>query len=364
MKLVFWHNIISPHQSPVVRELANAGHDVLLVTFEDMSEDRRQLGWDIPLLAPARILLCPKLSQVDNIVRESPPDAIHIIAGARAVPLGAKVAISCHTIGRRMGIITESPDPRGLGGLLRRLKYGWERLYIGGHFDFILAMGQQGVEWFRLCGYPSELIFPYSYVTEPQPVSPAQEAHRRFRFIFVGRLVHLKGLDILLKALKNIPDVELLVIGDGPERKSLEDLAAKCKIVSQIRWMGQMQNKQTLAYLADADVLVLPSRKDGWGAVVNEALMAGIPVICSSACGASDLICHSWLGTVFPANHEVSLKEALLAWSQKGVMNAEQKQKVKRWAQCIEGRAIARYLEEILAHVYEDKSRPEVPWRE
>lgn len=346
-----------------MRELAEAGHEVLVVSEEVMSRDRYQLGWNIPPLGGAKVVLGPDVNQVTRIVKESPPDTIHFIAGARGTLLGTQVAIACRAEDRRMGIITESPDKRGVGGVLRWLKYWGEQLSLGQHYDFILAMGQQGVNWFKECGYSGNRVFPFIYVTDRLSERSSESANKVVRFIFVGRLVSLKGIDLLLRALDKLPGSELIVIGDGPEKQRLMKMAIRLGISGRIDWLGQMEASQVRVKISSADVLILPSRKDGWGAVVNEALMAGTPVICSSACGASELIQHSWLGTVFKSEDINSLEKEMRQWCERGPVSVTQRQRIKTWSKRIEAPVIAQYVSDILLHVYDNGPRPEVPWR-
>jgi glycosyltransferase involved in cell wall biosynthesis len=347
-----------------MRELAEAGHEVLVVSTETMSEERRSLGWEIPSLGPARVILAPDQRQVRQIVESSEANAIHLIAGARVTSLGRQVALACRASGRRMGIITESPDPRGLGGPLRWVKYSWERITTGRHFDFILAMGPSGVRWFKLCGYPEARIFPFAYVTDRLSGSLGGKPGSAFRFLFVGQLIPRKGVDLLLRALVRVPHCELAVIGDGPEMECLQKLARECGAEDRVSWLGKMNATRVQGHILDADMLVLPSREDGWGAVVNESLMAGTPVICSTACGAADLIQHRWLGTVFRTGNVRVLAVALNQWASKGKRSIAERERIQSWARCIEAPSVARYVEKILEHVYNHGPRPQAPWRD
>jgi glycosyltransferase involved in cell wall biosynthesis len=363
MKLAFWHNLISPHQAPLMRELALAGHEVLVVASEAMSAERRQLGWSAPALGPAQIVLGPDQTKVAQIVKSGPPDTVHFIAGARGTALGQQVAHACRRSRRRMGLITESPDARGLGGPLRWAKYSGERISMGKHFDFILAMGQRGTRWFKLCGYPAARIFPFAYVTERYSGYSGERVGNGFRFLFVGQLIARKGVDVLLRALAKVPGCELAVIGDGPEEENLKKVAAKCGVADRVSWRGKMDSTKAQSQIAEADVLVLPSREDGWGAVVNEALMAGTPVICSTACGAADLIRYPWLGTVFRSGNVAELANALSSWTGRGKLLGGELGRIRSWSQCIEGSFLATYVERVLVHVYERGPRPTAPWR-
>ena len=363
MRLVFWHNIISPHQSPFMRELAEVGHEVVVVATEAMSKERRQLGWSAPPLGHARVILSPNQSEVRQIVESGGLEDIHFIAGARWTPLGVQAARACRTSGRRMGLITESPDPRGIGGPLRWVKYSWERINMGKYFDFILAMGQRGVRWFKLCGYPESRIFPFAYVTDRLSVTTRGKLGDFVHFLFAGQLIGRKGVDFLLRALAQVSGAKLSIVGDGPEKEGFQKLALECGIADRVFWLGKMSSAQVQAQIEEADILVLPSREDGWGAVINEALMAGTPVICSTACGASDLIRHPWLGTVFQAGRVDDLAAALNAWARKGKRSETERERIRTWSRCIEAEFVAKYVEEVLVHVYVGGSKPTAPWR-
>ncbi len=364
MQFVFWHNLISPHQSPFMRVLADSGHDVLVVATEDMSEGRRSMGWSTPALGGARIVLGPSETEVRKLVASSTPDSIHVIAGARGTLLGRQVALACRASGRQMGLVSESPDPRGLGGPLRWVKYSWERITMGNHFDFILAMGQRGVRWFKFCGYPDSRIFPFAYVTDRNSGNSGDNSSKAFRFVFVGQLIPRKGVDLLLRALAQVASAELSVVGDGPERPGLEKLALECGIADRVFWHGSLDAAQAQARIHDADAFILPSREDGWGAVVNEALMAGTPAICSTACGAADLIRYPWLGTVFKSGNMPDLAAALRDWVSKGKVSEVERERIRSWARSIEAPVVAKYFELVMNHVYQGGPRPAAPWRQ
>jgi glycosyltransferase involved in cell wall biosynthesis len=106
-------------------------------------------------------------------------------------------------------------------------------------------------------------------------------------------------------------------------------------IANRVFWLGKMNAAQVQARIHDADALILPSREDGWGAVVNEALMAGTPVICSTACGAADLIKDPWLGTVFQSGQVMDLAAALRDWARKGKASDVERERIRSWARCI-----------------------------
>ena len=363
MNFIFWQNILSPHQAAFLRELAELGHEVAVVATEEMTPDRKSLGWQRPDLGKAEVMTSPSEVEIANLVKRSSDDTVHVLAGARWTPLGAIATKACIANRSRMGLLSEAADPRGLAGIARRVKYTGERIWRGRYYQYVLAMGQLGVDWFSLCGYADDRVFPFGYVTESSELVSKCCQSSLVRFVFVGQLIPRKGLDVLIAAMARIAQAELFIIGSGVDLDNFESLALKCGVSERIKWLGAMDSKVLQKYVVDADVLVLPSREDGWGAVVNESLMAGTPVICTDACGAADLIRHPWLGTVVPAEDVNALAMALSEWCARGKLSQAERTRIQGWSSCITGRSMADYFVGLMQHVYEGTEKPETPWR-
>jgi len=117
-------------------------------------------------------------------------------------------------------------------------------------------------------------------------------------FIYVGRLAQEKNLSSLLAAYRDCCDSRsdnewgLVFVGDGPMKAQLMQEAAENGL-SGIRFSGGMPWHEVPTYLAQADVLILPSLSEPWGLVVNEAMVCAMPVIVSRNCGCSDDLVQS-----------------------------------------------------------------------
>ena len=136
------------------------------------------------------------------------------------------------------------------------------------------------------------------------------------------------------------------LIGDGPMFQSLENEIKKLKLGDKMHLLGTKSQTEVPAYMQKADVFILPSIYDGWGAVVNEALQAGCYVICSDAAGASDLILpDERLGRVFNSGDECQLG-GFMSWCPEHIREIRANRKFRlQWAQeHISGKAVARYL--------------------
>lgn len=110
-----------------------------------------------------------------------------------------------------------------------------------------------------------------------------------YRIISIGLLLHWKGFAMALKAYsafeKQVPESEYWLVGEGPERRSLEKLALKLGISKKVHFLGTFQRKDVLAMFAKCSVLLHPSIHDSGGWVCAEAMAAGLPVICLDLAG-------------------------------------------------------------------------------
>jgi glycosyltransferase involved in cell wall biosynthesis len=116
----------------------------------------------------------------------------------------------------------------------------------------------------------------------PKPAPP--------QFIYVGRLVWWKAVDLLLEAMERVPEASLRIIGDGPERGKLEAQAAKGAAAARIRFEGFRPQAEIADALAGAAALVLPSMRECGGAVILEAFACRTPAIATDWGGPQDYV--------------------------------------------------------------------------
>lgn len=100
--------------------------------------------------------------------------------------------------------------------------------------------------------------------------------------VAAGRLHREKGFDLLVHALRDVPDARLVVVGDGPAKKSLERLTRQCGMTDRVNLVGSQPTIRTRTFLAAASIVVIPSRRyEGAPMVLHEALQANQRVIIS-----------------------------------------------------------------------------------
>lgn len=142
-------------------------------------------------------------------------------------------------------------------------------------------------------------------VPEEVAVRTSTEAHKPFRIVQVGRLEHdKKGQDVLIRALAALDseglDLRLSFIGDGSSRGFLEDLARELGVSEKVEFLGNCPQSYVLQHLRDYDLYVHPSRFEGFGLTVAEAMAARVPVLVSDNDGPMEVIAGGQYGFYFP----------------------------------------------------------------
>lgn len=362
----FWQLLVSPHMAHLAVALARLGCKVTYVAEQAMSPDRAAQGWVAPDVPGVTLEWVRSAAPVTQLVGTAAPQSIHFCQGLRAngVVSVAQAALSARRL--RQWVVMETVADTGWRGVVKRLEY--RRLFLARRsaLQGVLTTGHRTKDWVIARGVPAHRVFPFAYFL-PEQVKPAAKVKRRlgpFRFMFAGRLISLKRVDWLVNALSGLTAMpfELWVVGAGIEEAKLKTLA-EGRLGDRVRWIGQLPLPDVPAMLAQADCLVLPSVRDGWGAVASEALMVGTPVICSDACGVAGVVQASAAGGVFPVHDRGALARLLAEQIARGAVTEQARDQLAAWATCLGAAAGAAYLQQILT--FESTSlgsRPLVPW--
>jgi len=131
----------------------------------------------------------------------------------------------------------------------------------------------------------------------------------------VSNLIKIKGIDCNLKAIAQLkekyPDIVYLIIGDGPERKALEELIRNLNIINNVEFLGQLPHKKVMQHMSICDVFSLPSWKEGFGVVYLEAMIHGKSVIACQGEGPEDFIKNKETGILVKPKDIESLVRAI-----------------------------------------------------
>lgn len=112
----------------------------------------------------------------------------------------------------------------------------------------------------------------------------------RKTLLSVGNLLDFKGHGVVISALSLLPECELVVIGDGPDRKAFEALARESGVAERVRFPGSIDQAELREYYGAADALVLASSREGWPNVLLEAMACGTPAIACNVGGVSEIL--------------------------------------------------------------------------
>jgi len=171
--------------------------------------------------------------------------------------------------------------------LPRRLAEPWVKSFMRASDAWLVYGTRQARDVVELGADPARtVIAPITALTpEEMPERPRSDRDRTTRFLFVGRFIERKGIDVLLDAFARVEGGELWLVGDGPQRELVDAAAARDP---RIRALGHLQGDPLDNAYRDTDVLVVPSLYEPWGLVVHEGLAHGLPVIVTDQVGAGD----------------------------------------------------------------------------
>ncbi|GAB3373806.1 glycosyltransferase [Massilia agri] len=134
-----------------------------------------------------------------------------------------------------------------------------------------------------------------------------------YTLLSVGHLIASKGHHRVIGALAELPDVQLIIVGGGPERTRLAQLALSLGVETRVRFAGVLSQDALRGYYAAADALVLASDREGWANVLLESMACGTPVLASAVGGTPEFITKHAAGRLLPSLCARGVAEAVRA---------------------------------------------------
>ena len=311
--------------------LMQAGYECTLATGlagsdDDVVADARRRGCAVVDVASlhrevgARDLVA--LGELVRLMRRQRPAIVHThtskagFTGRLAARI-ARVPVVIHQPHGHIFYGYYGPRTTAFYVALERLAARWT--------DVIITLTARGTEEHLARGIGR----PEHYVSVPSGVptaalrgrAPARAGARArlglapddFAVAALGRFVPVKGFDLLVAALPRlaqaVPGARLLLIGDGPERERLAALATRLGVSARITVTGATSDVG--AYLAAADVFAAPSRNEGMGRALVEAMALGLPVVGAAVGGIPAVVTDGVCGRLVPADDVEALAQAL-----------------------------------------------------
>jgi glycosyltransferase involved in cell wall biosynthesis len=194
-------------------------------------------------------------------------------------------------------------------------------------FHWAVSGGKAHVAYLRELGFPADRVVGFYDVVDNELFDRGTYLHRlqtakeaglpEDYFLYVGRLSEEKNVAGLLTSWISYRSQggtrALMLVGDGPERQRLQAMASESPFAADVHFPGLKSSKDLIPFYAYAGCFVLPSTREPWGLVVNEAMASGLPVLVSERCGcAADLVLQGMSGFTFNPQNEAALTNKLM----------------------------------------------------
>jgi glycosyltransferase involved in cell wall biosynthesis len=306
---------IENHMKVLAEAQAAAGHEVTVLVCDPGLRTRAGKINDVNVIKTGRLATVASmplsLRQPLALVRQR-PDIAHIHS---PYPLGEAAN---WLLGRARATVTTHHSD------VVRQK-GWLRLYgpllrqVLRAVDRIIATSPRYIETSPWLGPVRDkcTVVPNAVDVErfaPPATAPARRPGRRATLLLVGRLRYYKGLDTLLRALVDLPDLHLDVVGDGPMQVPWEALALELGVADRVTFYGRVGDADLPEHYCMADVFVLPAnaRSEAFGMVLLEAMACGLPCITTEVgSGTSWVVQDGITGLVVPPRDPQALAGAI-----------------------------------------------------
>lgn len=249
----------------------------------------------------------PAVSNLKNIwhlykwFKKEKPDVVHTAAAEANFHgvIAAKLAGVPHIVAEEIGFPNHSSKAKLLFRFIYKLT------------DNVVCVSQAVKEFLVSINEIdfSKGVVIYNPVSAPKKVGVIKEEN--FTIVSVGRLEKVKNQELLINAFSklNLSNIRLILVGDGRERENLESLIKRLGIADKVTLTGFTPEPEK--YLAKANVFVLPSLSEGFGIAAVEAMLLGIPCLCSNVGGLPEIILDGETGWLFNPKSVAELTEKL-----------------------------------------------------
>jgi glycosyltransferase involved in cell wall biosynthesis len=318
----WWESSITDHQLHTLKELSLVeGINLSVFALSTELNDRKRQGWtpsDLSSVNGKILGKYPFSFLFSFFYKET--KFINIFGGPFDSWVISVALFLSLIMGRKTFILTEPFSPLSAGllkdgyfnnfpiiGILRAIKHKILWWMIKDRVAGIFAISKLAVSQLINFDVDNRKIFPFGYFVPTLNHGPSEIRIERpdgLKVVFVGSINRTKGVDLAVAAVDKLckmgRSISLDLYGSG----NIENLdLPKCGV----SYKGTIPFGNSQGVICNYDCLILPSRYDGWGVVVNEALLVEVPVICSRQAGASVLIDRWGCGTTFDVNIKDSL---------------------------------------------------------
>jgi glycosyltransferase involved in cell wall biosynthesis len=374
---ITWQPVLTDHQAFTYEALSQKAQTPLLayvLTMEDAT--RRSQGWQDTQVKSIERRLIPERGGIlycYRKMREHRKD-VHLFGSAfqnlkmlYCLFLAVLLRVEFYIVSEPYSPIAQgyfSDKLRARERLKAALRPFLYRVYMSllkYPMSGVFAISSKALEQYSTSGVAPTKLFPFGYfVPNTEPHIPSSKnrntSTEALKIVFVGALIERKGIDLIVDAVAHsTAPVSLDIYGPGdPAQFAIDN--------ERISLRGTIPFGMTQKVVSSYDVLVLPSRYDGWGVVVNEALCAGVPVICSDQVGARVLVERFGAGEVFDSNNPHALASIINTLCSDPMRLLTMRAATQEAAVAIQPDVAAAYMLAVLRAAPQNKAAIASPW--
>ncbi len=353
----------------------NWGNQVYYICYNDYPEYRKKINWNDGDFGSAKVCILSEQKDPDEIIEKmfsENPNAIHVLPGFDNI---IERKLRPYTLTGKYRFIAFSERPVTMGNYfelrLRKIyfQYKYRKLHklLDPYISAFLPLGEKGVDTFAAYGWSRNKMYPFMYNPvnnkDQSIVTKKRDAGTPIRFLYIGRFYFkTKGIDTLLKATYGLEgDWGLDLVGGYGKQAS--QVIRWVEAHPNIRYLGSWQSKDVCNKITDYDVVVIPSKYDGWNLLVNEAINAHTGVITTDQAVSDEIITASGAGMVIPANNPSAMRKAMQQVIDNPETVWEWKKKAAAFSDRISPETVGKYLIQILENsIYHIGGHPQCPW--
>ena len=295
----------------MANHFSKLGHEVHLVITRPKDRNRESIeqrnGLTIHWLngpRPKGLAFLFEVREALKVVSEINPAAINgncLLPGGLVAHLGSKHGI-------RASVLCYGYDVTDMKGVVGAIgKWTLRKIQnLGVATQYCQGVvkdhsGRDGKIYLAGC---DEKVFPHLRYRKPG---------KHVQLLFIGRLIPEKGFDFLLHLMSQLPDkVCLKVAGGGEQIASYQKIVGEMNLRNRVEFLGLVPNKELSNLFSNSDALILPSYREPFGVVCIEAILSGVPVVCSDAMGLPEAVENEKNGVVVSGRDLETWRKAIL----------------------------------------------------
>lgn len=316
MEHVFWLEHHPRSISGLIEYLAQYDKVYCICCDDDIFENRSSMGWTNDSFFNVEFVYLTQLKSPHEFLLEfcnKHKGAVNYIMGIRSGNI-SKITRKylLKSSENKIFMIAERPYFYGKGrflSLLLRLLYFWYGFIYRDKITGVFAMGELGVDSYKSWAHGN--VFPFLYPRfNDIDTYDVENISFPIRALYVGQLDYRKGIDILVDVFDKLPpQIHLDVVGANGNIQ--EQIKQRILDTPNVDYLGVWNSSEVAKKTSFYDLCIVPSRYDGWGMYVMEALEAGVGVITTNETGSKDLVMASGAGMIVKSNSFDSLKLVL-----------------------------------------------------